>query len=130
MVFFTVAIHEPSGQIDTEIADGESRRFSAASVSVPLGCSNSGEQFSDAERFGHVIVGPAVQGLDLLRLLVSRREDNDGGRVPLPQSLQHILAVEIGKAEVKNHKVGWLRRCHPQSFPTRNGFGNPIAFIR
>jgi hypothetical protein len=70
------------------------------------GGAQTGGQLGDAEGLGDVVVGAAVQRLDLLRLAGADRQHDHRHRRQLADPAQHLLAVDVGQAEVEDHQVG------------------------
>ena len=63
-----------------------------------LGRAQTREQLSHPEGFGDVVVGPGIERVDLLGLLLARRQhdDRDGG--PRPKAADHLDTVDAGQA--------------------------------
>ena len=77
-------------------------------------------QDRDAERLDQVVVGPAVEGVDLVALRVLRRQHHH--RRPdlaCPQVLHHLQAVHAGQAEVEEDGLVDALGGRPQ--PVRAG---------
>jgi hypothetical protein len=74
----------------------------------PEQCVHAGEQFADAERFGDVVVGAAVETEDFVRFRVSRDQHQDrcvsarafGAKRPADGD-----SVQTGQHDVKNNDV-------------------------
>lgn len=70
------------------------------------GGAQPGGQLGDAEGLGDVVVGATVQRLHLLGLAGADREHDHRHRRQLADPAQHLLAVDVGQAEVEDHQVG------------------------
>ncbi len=86
---------------------GDDRREVPAEVAAaPHGRANPGEQLLDAEGLRHVVVGPEVEGLDLVVGLVPGRQHDDRHDRRGADAAQHLGAVEVGQPEVEDDDVG------------------------
>ena len=72
------------------------------------GDAEAGVELVDAERLGDVVVGAALERLDLLALLVAAGQDHDRRRGVAPDPPDDVEAVDVGQAEVEQHEVGSL----------------------
>ena len=101
--------HVAPGKIHGEIAhdEGRGRGAFAKLVAAPEGRPHAGEQLADGEGLADIVVGAAVEGGDLVALLPSRGEHDDGHRGPLAKPREDTEAVEVGQAQVENDEV-WL----------------------
>ncbi len=68
-----------------------------------------GQQLVHAERLGDVVVGPGVQGLDLLVGGVPGGEHQDRHPGPAAQASDHLDAVHVGEPQVQDDDVGVAR---------------------
>ena len=59
-----------------------------------LGCPHPCEQLPHAERFRDVVVGPGIQRVHLLGLLLARRQHDDRDRGPRPEASDHLDSVD------------------------------------
>jgi hypothetical protein len=69
---------------------------------------DAGQEFLDAERFGDVVIGAGVEGVDLLPAVQAAGQDDDRYRGPGAQLADDLDAVEVGQAEVEHDQVGVL----------------------
>ena len=97
-------------EIDPQALERKDRlaRFARTSAGVPQGHAQAGQQFADAERLGQIIVGPGVQGLDLLVFLAAGRKDHDRHLRPLADLPDHLHAVDVGQSQVEDHQIRLL----------------------
>ena len=65
-------------------------------------------QLLEPEWLGDVVVGAELQGRDLVRLVVARRQDEDRGRAVAPDTADDGRPIGIGQAEVEDDEVGSL----------------------
>jgi len=86
-----------------------------------------GQEFLNAERLGHVVIGAAIQRVDLLHLTGPHRQHQHRHRAPLAQLAQHLLAVHVGQAQVEHHQVGLGQRGLGQAFAAGGGFDHLVA---
>jgi hypothetical protein len=71
-----------------------------------LKASHPSEQLAHPERLGDVVVGAAVERVDLLALLDAGREHDDRHRRPLAEVLDDFQSVQVGQPEVDDREVG------------------------
>src|SRR5262245_11642085 len=64
------------------------------------------EQFPDAERLRHVIVGACVERVDLGALLRARGQYDDRHRGPAADAPDHLDAVDVRQPEVDDREIG------------------------
>ena len=76
--------------------------------------SDAGEEFVDDERFGDVVVGTGVEGVDLVAAVGTAGEHDDRDDGPASQTADHLGAVHVGQAEIEDHQVGVLPGGHVQ----------------
>ena len=76
-------------------------------------------QFADAEGLFDIVVGAEIERLDLLRLAVARRENDDRHFRKLPDVAQNVLAVAVGQTEVEHDHVRRLAHRRPQRIRRR-----------
>ena len=79
------------------------------------------EELVHGEGLGHVVVGARVEGRDLDRLGVARRQHHDRHRAPAPERRRDADAVHVGETEVEDHDVGVLARGEVETFASRCG---------
>ncbi len=78
---------------------------------------DTGEQFLGHEGLGEVIVGTGVEARDLVAPAVARGQDQDRhGLAVLAPFLEHAHAVELGQAEVEDHRVVRLGVAEEMAF--------------
>src|SRR5262249_2863266 len=77
--------------------------FAVALQLVPHGSPHAGKQFIHAEWLGDIVVGAEVEGGDLADLIATTGEDDDRRfLLTVPDPLQQIVAVDIGKPSIEN----------------------------
>jgi hypothetical protein len=84
-----------------------------------------GLNLADAERLDQVVIGARVEHLDDVRLVVPGGRDDDGYLTDRSEHAQRFVPIEVGQAEIKDHKIGGridheLQRFHGVR-RTRNG---------
>ena len=79
----------------------------------PAGCARSthhgadaGDQLTQAERLHHVVVGSQFEPDHAVGFLALGGDDDDRHVRALPQAPAHVVAVEVGKAQVEQNEVG------------------------
>ena len=77
------------------------------------------EELVHRERLGHVVVGARVEGGDLDRLRVARRQHDDRHGAPAPERGRDADAVHVGETEVEDDDVGMLARGEVETFASR-----------
>jgi hypothetical protein len=62
-------------------------------------------------------LAPASSAATFSRFVRAHRQHDHRHLRPLRSSRQHLMAVEVGQAEVEDHQVGAMRRqaCRPAS---------------
>src|SRR5918993_827571 len=70
-----LAIHEPRGSVDRDLADNEHGRRVAAGA--PHECTQARDKLGDSKRFWQIIIGPEVERFDAIVDAVERREYQD-----------------------------------------------------
>ncbi len=64
------------------------------------------QQLVDLERLGDEVVCPGVERLDLIGRARATRDDDDRGRRPPAQGVDHLHPVEVRHPEVEKDDVG------------------------
>ena len=64
---------------------------------------DAGQQLVDPERLRLVVVGAQVERLDLVALVLSDRQHDDGRRRPRPEPPADLEPVDAGKVQVEDH---------------------------
>src|SRR5512143_3530785 len=67
---------------------------------------DSGQQFSGAEGLREVIVSSRIQRRNLLGLVVSNRQHNDGGVGPFANAANDLSTVTVRQAKIQQDYVG------------------------
>ena len=93
------------GQVDGVPADPR-RWGGVGGGDAAGGGADAGEQFVDVERFGDVVVGAGVEGVDLVVAVGPAGEHDDGYRGPGAQGPDDVDAVDVGQSEVEDDEVG------------------------
>jgi len=88
---------------------------------------DTGEKLLNAERFGHVVVGAAIQRLDFLPFAGPYREHQHRRGGPLAKLAQYLLAIHVRQAEVEHQQVGLVQRRLCQAFGPRAGLEHFVA---
>src|SRR2546430_1464331 len=73
------------GQVDGEVDGGYDSGFLRGWGGAAQRGAHAGEEFVHAERFGDVVVGAGIQGVDLRGFGVPGGQDDDGGARPAAQ---------------------------------------------
>ena len=64
-----------------------------------------GQEFLERERLHQVVVRPEVEAFDPVGHPCPGAQHEDGNITPaLPQSLEHLKAVQVGQAEIEYHE--------------------------
>ena len=91
---------DPAHQIDGQSAAAEDWRLALLLQAVALGGADAGQEFVDAERFGHEIVGAEVQGVDFRGFVVAAGQDDDGDSgAGGADAADDLGAVDVRQAE-------------------------------
>src|SRR6266540_4207934 len=105
--------YQATRQIDLEFAESENGGADLLRLCPAELGPETGQDLLHPEWLGHVIVGPGVEGRDLVGLLVPDGKDDDRDVGEGPHPTDHLGAVEIGKAQIQEHQVrSVLGRCH------------------
>ena len=81
----------------------------------------------EPERLGQVVVGPGVEGRNLVALLVPGREDEDRSAGIAPHVADDREAVGVGQSEVEQHQVGSALVPGRQRLGPGRGLSNSVA---
>ncbi|RMS17587.1 hypothetical protein ALP75_205531 [Pseudomonas syringae pv. actinidiae] len=119
--FLAIEQHSAIGQIHRQRAEPQGRLGLVAARHLPEQCPDPGQKFLNAERLGHVIVGPGVQRLDFLHLAGAHREHQYRHGGPLAKLAQHLLTVHVRQPQVQHQQVRFVQ-CR-LSQPLRSGRG-------
>nr|WP_005031909.1 hypothetical protein [Holophaga foetida] len=76
---------------------------------------------------GQVVVGPGVQGLDLVLLLAPGADDNDRGGAALPQRPSKLQAIPIREPQIQQDHIRAMDRHHILCLSGGAGLQNAIA---
>jgi hypothetical protein len=80
------------------------------------------EQLLDAERLGHVVVGPGIEGRDLVAFLTDRGKHDHRRLGPGTELARHLGAVAVGEDEIEDHRLGRIcSRGNQRLVRTRSG---------
>jgi len=71
---------------------------------------NSSQQFIGSERLREVVVGAHVKSADLVTLVASRADDDDGRLLAMLHLLEHAPSIDKGQPDIEQHRVGLRRR--------------------
>ena len=74
-------------------------------------CADSCEKLLQIERFGDVVVGAQPQPLQLVHLLATSRQDDDGHFARLTEHRAEVEAIDIGQRQIEHDEIG-DRRAH------------------
>jgi hypothetical protein len=95
----------------------------------PQQCLYPGEEFQQAERLRHEVVGTHPEPAHLVRLLALRRQDEDGRAVAfVTQRPQHTVAVHARHHEVEDDEIGARHARIAQSGKAVLGDSDVVAF--
>ena len=91
---------------------------------------DAAEQLPQAVRLGHVVIGAHLQPDDLVHLLVTRGQHQDGclGAVGA-QTAQRLEAIDAGHAHVQHHEVRGQLAGHAQGLLTAAGHADLVALL-
>ena len=107
------APHPARAEVDPQVSGldpGGTRLLRA-----PAEGADAGEQLFEVERLGQVVVGPAVEGVDLVTHLVAGSQHQDRHlRPPEPDPLEHLVAVQPWQHDVQQDQLDRLVGGHPQ----------------
>lgn len=85
---------------------------------------NTRQQLIEAERFGHVIVGPTAQSRHGVVDPVAGREDQDGQvDRTTAKGMQHCEPIEFGEPDVQDHQVELATASHGKGLNTARHHG-------
>ena len=63
------------------------------------------QQLPEPEGLRQVVVGPGIQGRDLLLLHAPRGEDEDGESRPFPEAFDHLHPIQVREAQIQDDQV-------------------------
>ena len=89
---------------------------------------DSGDEFSRAERFYHVVIGADCKPQDPVEFLASCREHQDRDVREFTYFAAHLPAVEQGEHQIENDERGVLLPDQLQGFDTVHGNGALVSF--
>src|SRR4051794_29239207 len=70
---------------------------------------HTGEKLTGAEGLRQVVVGAAIERIDLVLVSATRGEDDDRNHRPLAQATRDFETVEVGEAEVEQYEIRVVR---------------------
>src|ERR1700761_5677301 len=110
------------GQVDDTVADHHRRGPGRGRVVPAQRRPQPGQQLGHGERLGHVVVGPHVEGADLVARAGPAGEHDDRGLGPAPQLDDDLGAVDVRQPQVEDHRVrGALGRAGQRLPSTARG---------
>ncbi|MNP14045.1 hypothetical protein D3C76_1063550 [compost metagenome] len=115
------------GQVHHQRAEGQRRWLGFAHRRLAQQRTNPRQEFLDAERLGHVVIGAAIQRLDFLPFTGTHREHQHRHRRPLAKLTQYLLAVHVRQAEVEHQQVRFVQRRLRQAFGAGTGLQHLVA---
>src|SRR6516162_8102416 len=92
-------------QIELELA--KAYHLSGRGPPPPQEGIRAGQQFSELERFGHIVVGAQIQTQDDILLLTLRGEHDD--RHVQPAAAHHtadLVAIDLGQHDIQQDQIG------------------------
>src|SRR5271154_2315942 len=93
-------------QIDFDIAELEYRAYLGPGLQAPpRSGAHAGQQFTDAERLGQIVVRACVQRLDFVLLVDASRQHDDGHFRPAAKVVQKLDAVAVRQSQIKNDEI-------------------------
>ena len=98
-----------SGQVDLDVAEVDRGRRLAlgdAALGPPEEGPDPGDQLAQAERLGHVVVGPELEPDDLVDLRVLGRQHEDRDRRLGPDDPADLDPGQLGEHQVEHDEVG------------------------
>src|SRR4051812_23821387 len=103
-------LDDPADQIDGEITDPEHGTLTLYLQAMTQRGPGACEQLVHAERLGDIVVGTAIERLDLADLIASARQHHDRYMFVLcPNHLEQIKPLHVRKAEIEDNQVRTLR---------------------
>src|SRR5664280_522542 len=100
--------HPGCGQVDADVAEVDTGRL-LSPVSARRDTAQPGQQLVDAERLGHVVVGPGVQRLHLVLAAAAPGQHDDRHAGPAAQLADDREAIHVRQPEVEDDDVRRLR---------------------
>ena len=99
-------------EVEVERADDDRGRRRLVGLRPPVAQrgADPGLELGHAERLGHVVVRPAVEGGHFAVLVAAGRQDDDGHLAPLPDPPAYRLPVDVGQPEIEHDDVGGGQR--------------------
>src|SRR5262245_34723586 len=68
------------------------------------------QQLADIERLVDVVVGPEIERVDLFRLALARRQNDDRHVRPFARALDDVLPISIWQSEIEEDNIRRLGR--------------------
>src|ERR1700760_1555225 len=110
------------GQVDAAVAHGHRPGPGPGRVVPAQHRPQPGQQLGHGERLGHVVVGPHVEGADLVARAGPAGEHDDRSPGPEPQLDEDLGAVDVRQPQVEDHRVrGALGRAGQRLPSTARG---------
>ena len=127
------ALDASARQVDDQILvadDPAAGRVGEVPVRSPQQRLDPAHQLAQTERLGQVVVGAHLESDDLVDLVITRRQDQDGhlrpGRTHASQDLE---AVYPGQPDIEDHEIGGLARGDLEALFAGPGDAHVIALL-
>ena len=95
-----------------KLADGRGRAQAMrvrGDLRAPDHRAHARQQLLDAEGLGEVVVGAQIEAVDLVLILPTRRQDDDGHGGELAHPLRDGKAIHPWHHDVEQHEIGGVR---------------------
>src|SRR5450759_4469036 len=127
------ALDAPPLQVDNEVVmaqDAPAAGIGEVPVSPPEERLDPAHQLAQAERLCQVVVRPQLQANDLVNLVVTGRQDQDGHlALRRPDPAEDLESVHARQADVEHHEIRGLVRRELQALLAGTGDRDLVALL-
>ncbi len=117
----SIARHRAFAQVDFDRSEPDCRPVIRNGGRPAQRRTQAGHQFTHGKRFRNVVIGAQVERGNLVALLATRGENDDGHLAEHTHGLDNFESVLIGEAEIKQDDVGLASRGVARAFGGSRG---------
>lgn len=124
--FRATSSHDPGGQIDFQVSEGE-QGVGRLTLGMAHGGTQPREQLACAEGLGHIIIGARIERVDFIVFVVSDCEHDHRNTAPFPEPFEDLEAIHIRQTQIEQDNVRPSLRGLRKTFIPIGGIEDPVT---